>query len=278
MKLSKNPLNASTVWGNIYIYIYIYISITKLPNYGFGWGRLGRASDELFSLEGALRTRFSRPRALSDALCASGGRPKRVRALPGAILLRFWLARTAPGAPRASIFLDFRAVFRGFSCRRGVRTKNVRHQQNTGRSDTERTSELPRDKPKTSKIAPQTLPKAFGDTNGLHERSGTARDRLGAVLGAFQGGLGAPRGGLGAPRGVPRAVLGRPGRVLDRSGGVLPASRGLPESPRGAPEAPRSILERFLLDFPSLQGRFSLDFRVSGGARSLLSTFLLIAA
>ena len=99
----------------IYIYIYIYISITKLPNDGFGRERLGRASDELFSLKGALRTRFSRPRALSDALCASGGRPKRVRALPGAILLRFWLARTAPGAPRASIFLDFRAVFRGFS-------------------------------------------------------------------------------------------------------------------------------------------------------------------
>ena len=113
--------------------------------------------------------------------------------------------------------------------------------------------------PKTSKIDPRTLPKAFGDTNGLHERSGASQDHLGAVLGAFPGGLGAPQGALGAPRGVPRAILGCPGRVLDRPGGVLAASWGVPESPQGAPEAPRSILERILLDCPSLRGR-RLDF------------------
>ena len=138
--------------------------------------------------------------------------------------------------------------------------KNVRHQQNTGRSGAKRTSELPRDKPKTSKNAPRTLPKAFSDTNGLHERSGTSQDRLGAVLGAFPGGLGASQGALGAPRGVLRAVLGHPGRFLDRSGGVLAASRGLPVSPRGGPVAPRSILERFLFNFPSPPVRFSSIF------------------
>ena len=95
--------------------------------------------------------------------------------------------------------------------------------------------------------------------NGLHERSGTSRDRLGAVLGAFPGGFRAPQGALGAPRGVPRAILGCPGRVLDSPGGVLAASWGVPESPQGTLVAPRSILERILFDFPSLRGR-RLDF------------------
>ena len=159
--------------------------------------RSGPEPARLWPPRGRFRTRFSRPRARSDALCSSEARPRCARALSGAILLRFWVARTAPGAPRASIFLDFRAVFRGFSLRRGVRTKNVRHQQNTGRSGTKRTSELPRDRPKTSKIDPRALLRAFGGTNRPQER---LRTSPGALPSDF-----------GAPRGDPRALSELPG-------------------------------------------------------------------
>ena len=122
---------------------------------------------------------------------------------------------------------------------RAFDTPNVQHRQNTGRSDTKRTSELPHVARKRSKIDPRALPIVFGDANGACERLGNG-----------------PRGSCsvsGAPRGSFWSAPGLLGASPDRPWGSIWASKRRPERIRphprnglGRPNRPRWPTRRHL--------------------------------
>ena len=111
--------------------------------------------------------------------------------------------------------------FRSFSMPRAFDTPNAQHRQNTGRSDTKRTSELPRFARKCSKIDPGALPIAFGDANGARERLGSGPRASWSVS--------------GAPRGSFWSAPGLLGASPDRPWGSIWASKRRPERIRTHP-------------------------------------------
>ena len=186
-----------------------------------------------------------------------------------------FLALTASRAPRTSIFELETEVFSSFfsATRRSKRTPSDINKTLAGVVQNAHRSFRAPSRKREKSIRGRSR-RRLATRTGSASTPGMSWDRLRAILGASPGALGAPRGALGVLRGIPKAALGRPGRILDRPGGVLAAPRSVPESPRVAPDAPRSILERFLVDFRSLQGRFSFDFRVFRRALSRSEGFV----
>ena len=100
-----------------------------------------------------------------------------------------------------------------------------------------------------SKINPQALPTAFGDTNGVA-----------SVLGAVLEALGAPLGCPGDAFGRLLAALGLPGAAQDQLWGDIWASKSCPERVRTRPRSGPGRPKRLKMGFSSIWCRFGMDF------------------
>ena len=114
-----------------------------------------------------------------------------------------------PRTPGASIFESETPVFRDFSRRRAINAPNVRHRKNIVKTNTKRTSELPRVDRKSNKNRFKSASDCVWPRERRCERLGSCPEASWSVSGVPRQAFWAAPGRSWLARNGPRSALGR---------------------------------------------------------------------
>ena len=195
------------------------------------------------------------------------------------------LLRASPGCPEARFWSPGRLFFRSFSTWRALHVQNVRHRKNTVKTNTKRTSELPRIDRKSIKNPSASASDSVWRCERRYERLGSCPGGSWSVSRAARGRFWTVPGRSWPARGVPRSGLGRHWGVQKSFRARLDVSPKRPWAPEPAQDpffveflwilaSFSSIFERFFMDFRSSRQRRSHKIRISKRSRVSLTARL----